>query len=83
MTMTPDDMRKLRGPHSQEVFGVLIGRSGRTVRDFERGHAPIDLTTELACAAVAAGLCGYENGAIRRVENLVDAGADPAYNGTG
>lgn len=75
--MTADDMRRLRGPYSQEVFGGLIGRTGRRVSQYENG-ATIELTVEMACAALAAGIYGYSEGKIKKVENSVDADADLA-----
>lgn len=71
--MTPGEMKSLRGQHTQETFGAMIGRSGRQIRSYEAGK-PIERVVELACAAIAAGFYGYR----KKFDIPVDGGADPS-----
>lgn len=59
--MTPDQVKLWRGGKSQAEAGKAVGRSGRQIRDYEAGKAPVPLTVELACIAVDQGYSSYDS----------------------
>lgn len=49
------DWRKLLGLKQREV-GALIGKTQKTVSDYEHGRRPVPKAVALACAAISLGL---------------------------
>ena len=60
--MTSDDLRAWQAHmgYTYDTASAALGMSRRAYADLVNSHTPIDRRTALACAALAAGLAGWQ-----------------------